>query len=57
MPTFTDALVAGERTMDTPLAEVMSDVCVSPEWHSLRLFGGGRHRGTFASGAEMHDEL
>ena len=57
MPTVTDALVAGEWTLDTPLVEGMAHVCVSPEWHSLRLFGGGRHRGTFASGAELHDEM
>jgi len=28
-----------------------------PEWHSLRLFGRGRHPGTFSDGTPVHDTL
>jgi hypothetical protein len=29
----------------------------NPEWHSLRLFGGGRHPGVFLAGAERKSSL
>jgi hypothetical protein len=29
----------------------------TPEWHSLRLFGRGRHPGAFTAGAETQAEL
>ncbi len=29
----------------------------NPEWHSLRLFGHGRHPGAFHAGAETQGEL
>jgi hypothetical protein len=57
MPIATETLVAGDLTLGTPSLEAVPESCVSPEWHTLRLFGGGRHPGAFAAGAEMRDEL
>lgn len=56
MSTATERLVDGDQLVRSPL-EAAAEPVVSPEWHSLRLFGRGRHAGVFAAGAEIRDEL
>lgn len=47
-----DGVVLGEPAVgDVAEAHKRRD---DPEWHSLRLFGGGRHSGAFQSGAERN---
>ena len=53
MPTPLDGVV-GDWEVSTPLEPVLERPHV-PEWHSLRLFGRGRHPRTFAAGAETDD--
>ena len=57
MLTATERSVRGELTVSVPVAEVAPERYASPDWHSLRLFGGGRHARAFADGVEMGDEL
>ena len=57
MPTTTDGLGDGDCGAGAPLAEMMAERCADPEWHSLRLFGQGRHRDVFAGEFETRDEL
>ncbi|MFZ1996149.1 MAG: hypothetical protein WAU75_18705 [Solirubrobacteraceae bacterium] len=57
MPTATEGLVGGEWALSAPVVEAIPERCHDPEWHSLRLFGRGRHSGGFASGIETHDDL
>jgi hypothetical protein len=57
MPTATERLVRGDWTVSAPLAEAPTPRCETPEWHSLRLFGRGRHAGAFDAGAEANDQL
>jgi hypothetical protein len=54
MPTPTDGLIGGEWDVSAALEIVLERPRV-PEWHGLRLFGRGRHPGTFAAGAETDD--
>jgi len=50
--------VTGEVQLSAPVNEVVdSPRGRAPEWHSLRLFGRGRHPGTFSDGAPVHDTL
>jgi hypothetical protein len=57
MPTPTEGLVGCDWAVSPPLVEAIPKRSDDPEWHTLRLFGSGRHPGAFAAGAEMHDEL
>jgi hypothetical protein len=52
MPTAIEAVAGGdwgESPASVDLAPVRAG---QPEWHSLRLFGGGRHPGAFDAGVE-----
>jgi hypothetical protein len=57
MSTATERLVGGDPVVSVPAMEASAEPVISPEWHSLRLFGRGRHFGAFLAGAELHDEL
>jgi hypothetical protein len=57
MPTATEALVGGDRVVSAPLEEAILERYEDPEWHTLRLFGRGRHPHAFAAGVESHDSL
>jgi hypothetical protein len=57
MPTAIDAVAGGDWGTSIPAVEPMPERGAHPEWHSLRLFGGGRHRGAFAGGVETGHEL
>ncbi len=57
MPIATEGLVGGDWTVGGPLVEAIPEPFRDPEWHSLRLFGRGRHRGVFAGGVETRDGL
>ena len=57
MPTAIDAVAGGDWGTSIPAVEPMPEPGAHPEWHSLRLFGGGRHRGAFAGGVETGHEL
>jgi hypothetical protein len=57
MSTATERLVDGDPVVSVPSIDAAPESLVSPEWHSLRLFGRGRHFGAFQAGAEMRDEL
>jgi hypothetical protein len=57
MTTATERLVGGDQVVSVPLMDAAPERALSPEWHSLRLFGRGRHMGAFQAGAEMPDEL
>jgi hypothetical protein len=50
-------LVGGDWASTAPLVEAILDRYSDPEWHSLRLFGRGRHAGAFAAGVETRDAL
>ncbi len=57
MSAATERLVDGDPVVSDPAIEAAAEPGISPEWHSLRLFGRGRHSGAFQAGAERHDEL
>jgi hypothetical protein len=57
MSTATERLVGGDPVVSVPVLEAAAEPVISPEWHSLRLFGRGRHLGAFRAGAETRDEL
>jgi hypothetical protein len=57
MSAATERLVGGDPVVSVPSLEVISEPVISPEWHSLRLFGRGRRSGAFQAGSELHDEL
>ena len=57
MATATERLVDGDPVVSDPAIEAAAEPGISPEWHSLRLFGRGRRSGAFQAGAERHDEL
>jgi hypothetical protein len=57
MPTATECSVGGGWNLSAPSAEPIPERGDNPEWHSLRLFGSGRHPGAFAAGAETRDGL
>ena len=57
MLTATEGLVGGDGALSDPLADAIPERYSEPEWHSLRLFGRGRHPGEFAAGVETHDAL
>ena len=57
MSTATERLVGGDPVVSVPSIEAIAEPVISPEWHSLRLFGRGRRSGAFQAGAELHDEL
>jgi hypothetical protein len=57
VPTATEGLVGGEWVVAVPVVDAIPEPCRDPEWHSLRLFGRGRHSGVFAAGIETHDDL
>jgi hypothetical protein len=56
MPTATEGLVGGVLALSGPLVDAPPQ-WRDPEWHTLRLFGRGRHPGAFAAGAETRDDL
>lgn len=57
MLTATERLVGGEGAPSDPLVEALPKRADDPEWHTLRLFGRGRHPGTFGRGAEQQTGL
>jgi hypothetical protein len=58
MPIAAEGLVASDVKVSAPQEEVASpERFRAPEWHSLRLFGRGRHPGTFDLGATLRDKL
>jgi hypothetical protein len=57
MSTAAERLVGGDQVVSVPPVETLPQRCASPEWHSLRLFGRGRHMGAFHAGAEARNEL
>jgi hypothetical protein len=57
VPTATEGLVGGEWVVSVPVVEAIPEAGRDPEWHSLRLFGRGRHSGVFACGVETLDDL
>ena len=57
MPTATEGLVGGDWSLSPLLVQASAQRADDPEWHTLRLFGRGRHPRAFAAGAETHDEL
>lgn len=57
MSTAIEQLVGGDPVVSVPSIEAAPERALSPEWHSLRLFGRGRHLGVFQAGAEVRDEL
>jgi hypothetical protein len=50
-------VVGGDSVVSPPLEEAILERFADPEWHSLRLFGRGRHPHAFAAGVETHDSL
>ena len=57
MPIATDRLIHGKWTKLVPLTVKGADPVDVPKWHSLRLFGAGRHPRGFNAGAERRAEL
>jgi hypothetical protein len=57
MSTAAERLINGDHVASVPTVETLPQCAVSPEWHSLRLFGLGRHMGAFHAGAETRNEL
>lgn len=57
MPTATEASVGGDSVVGPPLEGAILERLADPEWHSLRLFGRGRHPHAFAAGVETRDSL
>jgi hypothetical protein len=57
MLTAAEGLVRGEWTVGAPLVEAIPERFHDPEWHSLRLFGRGRHPSGFDGGIETLDDL
>jgi hypothetical protein len=57
MLTAPEGLVGGDRAVCLPVADAIPEYRSEPEWHSLRLFGRGRHPGGFAAGVETRDTL
>jgi hypothetical protein len=53
----TDGLARGDWAVSVALAEGVLERYPDPEWHSLRLFGRGRHPGAFAAGVETREAL
>jgi hypothetical protein len=56
VPTATEGLTGSDWALSSPSVETVLERR-DPEWHTLRLFGRGRHPGAFAAGAEKRDEL
>jgi hypothetical protein len=52
MPTAIEAVAGVELGAGPPLVELVVERLGQPEWHSLRLFGSGRHPTGFAAGVE-----
>ena len=52
----TESLARGDATLSTPpvVLPLRRD---APEWHTLRLFGRGRHSGAFRAGVETPGEV
>jgi hypothetical protein len=57
MPVATDTSVVDERAPGILSAAVRPERSGDPEWHTLRLFGRGRHPRGFDAGAETRTEL
>lgn len=57
MPMATESLARGDATPSTPPADVLPLLRDAPEWHTLRLFGRGRHSGAFRAGVETPGEV
>ncbi len=57
MPTASESLAGGDWNVPAPSVEAIPERCGNPEWHSLRLFGRGRHSRAFDVGVEAHDQL
>jgi hypothetical protein len=56
MSTAPEGSVPGERVTSESAVEVVPPRRATPEWHSLRLFGRGRHAGVFVSGTETRTD-
>jgi hypothetical protein len=52
MPTASEAVAGGDWGAGDPSVELIPEPVGQPEWHSLRLFGAGRHPGAFDAGVE-----
>jgi hypothetical protein len=52
MPTAIEAVAGGDWGASPASADLVPERAGQPEWHSLRLFGGGRHPGAFDAGVE-----
>jgi hypothetical protein len=52
MPTAIEAVAGGDWGVSPASMDLVPERAGQPEWHSLRLFGGGRHRGVFDAGVE-----
>lgn len=52
-----ESLACGDATLSTPSVDVLPLRRDAPEWHTLRLFGRGRHSGAFRAGVETPGEV
>jgi hypothetical protein len=52
MPTASEAVAGVELGASPPSVELVAECPGQPEWHSLRLFGSGRHPSGFDAGVE-----
>jgi hypothetical protein len=57
MSKATEISVGRDGIASVPLVEVPPKRPDSPPWHSLRLFGRGRHAGAFVAGTETRSEF
>jgi hypothetical protein len=57
MSSATERSPHGDWALSVPSLATPPEPVDSPEWHSLRLFGSGRHPRAFDGGAEKQDEL
>ena len=56
MPTAIDAVAGGDWGINVPSLDPIPERVGHPEWHSLRLFGGGRRPDAFDAGVETRHE-
>jgi hypothetical protein len=57
MSSATEGSVRADGISIVPSVETPPERTDNPEWHSLRLFGRGRHAGAFLAGAETRPEF
>jgi hypothetical protein len=57
MPTTPEGLAGHDWAACPAVPAAIPERSDNPEWHSLRLFGRGRHPRAFVAGAETHDQL